>query len=53
MAISVISIYSVSSAIEYTDCISTEGLGLNTHTTSVPRYGTKQFDSEAPVMLEL
>ena len=37
-------------AVEYTDCISTEG---EDSPNECPRYYTKQSDGEAPVMLEL
>ena len=37
-------------AVEYTDCISAEGLNS---TNECPRYDTKQFDGEASVILEL
>ena len=35
--------------IEYTDCIS----ALSSQVIKCPRYNTKQFDGEAPVILEL
>ena len=37
-------------AIEYTDCISAEGLDSR---NDCPRYEIKQSDGEAPVMLKL
>ena len=37
-------------ALEYTDCISAEGQDSS---NECPGYDTKQFDGEAPVMLEL
>ena len=37
-------------AVEYTNCISAEGLGLP---NECPRYYSKQSDGEVPVMLEL
>ena len=37
-------------AVEYTDCISAEGLNFP---NECPRYDTKQSDGEASVMLEL
>ena len=38
-------------AVEYTDCISAEGVKPSPN--ECPGYGTKQSDGEVPVMLEL
>ena len=38
-------------AVEYTDCISTEG--VRAPSNEYPVYNNKQYDGEAPVILEL
>ena len=40
-----------SGAVEYTDCISAEG--VRSSPNKCPGYDTKQSDGEAPVILEL